>query len=125
MLSNRFELKIPIGINLKQQIIDGCVNLVAKDPNREDERYRVSSQYFDTSDLASFRQKLDGERVRRKYRLRYYTTTLNDRVKIDAAFMEVKHRVNNIIFKERVKLLKDKSDALLAPTTVSYRTHTH
>ena len=114
MLTNRFELKIPIGIDLKQQILDGCANLLAKDPNGEDARYRVSSQYFDTSDLASFRQKLDGERVRRKYRLRYYTTTLKDRIKIDAAFMEVKHRVNNIIFKERVKLLKDKSDALLA-----------
>lgn len=114
MISKRYELKFPISLTLKKQILEQLQHALVRDKNGLNAGYRVSSQYFDSPDLTAYREKLDGERVRKKYRLRYYTRGEGEDVEISSAYMEIKHRINNTVYKERVRLRKDGAEAILA-----------
>ncbi len=64
MATARYELKFPISLAQKLKFVkDVCPGVVA-DANGVRATYRVSSMYFDTSDLRAYWQKMDGEAVR-------------------------------------------------------------
>jgi SPX domain protein involved in polyphosphate accumulation len=77
--------------------------------DREGKCYNVRSIYFDTPRLLFYNEKLDGVKIRKKLRVRVYNTLDRDSI----AFLEIKRKYNNTVFKERVKLpLNDTLDVL-------------
>jgi hypothetical protein len=99
----------------KEHVMAAARHAVQADPHGVGAVYRVSSQYFDTPDLSAYWEKVDGERVRRKYRLRYYSVEGEGGAEqAKGAFMEIKHRINNTVYKERVKLTDAGATAILA-----------
>jgi len=82
-------------------------------------RYRVSSLYLDSPDLALYQQTHAGEKDRFKLRVRTY-----DDDPSHPAFVEVKRKVNRVVHKRRVGLDRDDAQALLMrrdPTTILRR----
>ena len=87
--------------------------------NYPDGRYRVSSLYLDSPDLALYQQTHAGEKDRFKLRVRTY-----DDDPSHPAFVEVKRKVNQVVHKRRVGLDRDDARALLMrrdPTTILRR----
>lgn len=66
--------------------------------------YTVRSVYLDTPDMAAYREKIEGVRARRKYRIRSY----NQYDPEAAAFLEIKRKEGSRVSKFRARLaLKD------------------
>jgi len=115
-MQGRFELKYIVDGETKQRFLDAVQENVSADPHGQNAIYRVSSLYFDTPDFRAVWEKLDGESVRRKFRLRYYSIDHGkaDSVQVSNAFMEIKHRINNTVYKQRVPLSDDGATAILS-----------
>jgi SPX domain protein involved in polyphosphate accumulation len=100
---NRFELKYLAD----RRLIDGFrAELPAKldrDPHGVDGFYPVWSTYYDTRGLHFYWEKIDGEKFRRKLRIRHYGTPddLDDQAPV---WVEIKQRVNRVTQKRRVRL---------------------
>ena len=105
-MQGRFELKYVVDGETKRRFLDAVKDNLCADPHGENAVYRVSSLYFDTPDFRAVWEKLDGESIRRKFRLRYYSidNPESENVQASNAFMEIKHRINNTVYKERVEL---------------------
>lgn len=71
----------------------------------KDNKYLVRSLYFDNDDYNNFFEKVDGIKIRKKFRLRSYDKQLNSKIPI---FLEMKGRVHDRIIKKR--LLIDRND---------------
>jgi len=114
-VKGRYELKFPIERALAPKIVEACKPGLVVDEHTTNSTYRVSSLYFDSADLIAYWEKVDGERVRKKFRLRYYSVSegLHDNL-VQGAFMEIKHRINNTVFKERLPLSDSGASAILA-----------
>lgn len=118
--AGRFELKFPIEVGTALRFLEGARGSLERDPHAEVGGYRVSSLYFDSPDRRAYWEKLDGEARRRKFRLRFYTpidTATGDDARFlgrDSAKMEIKYRLDNRVFKERVDLTPEGAEALLA-----------
>ena len=125
MLTSRYELKYPITADQKERFLQVAREGLIPDPHSVTAAYRVSSQYFDTDDLAAYWEKLDGEEIRQKYRLRYYSVAHSDKPHVLSAFMEIKHRANNTLFKERVRLTDEGAEAILSDSTELTRLRNH
>lgn len=72
-----------------------------------DERgvYPITSLYYDTPDYKAYWDKIDGQRSRRKVRVRIYgDATVKGVTPESTAFLEVKQRVNKLMHKRRVAL---------------------
>lgn len=108
----RYELKYIIDSATRASFLREAQHGLIADPNGQNAIYRVSSVYFDTPDFSAYWEKLDGEGVRRKYRLRYYTPDSADQ-EIGTAYMEIKHRVQNTVYKQRVQLTEAGALAIL------------
>ncbi len=64
--------------------------------------YPITSLYYDTPDYKAYWDKLDGQRSRRKMRVRVYgDTTVTPET---SAFLEIKQRINKLMRKRRVPL---------------------
>src|SRR5688500_6376039 len=64
--------------------------------------YPITSLYYDTPDYKGYWDKLDGQRSRRKVRVRVYgDRTITEET---PAFLEVKQRINKLMRKRRVSL---------------------
>lgn len=115
-MQGRFELKFIVDGETKQRFLDAVQENVSADPHGENAIYRVSSLYFDTPDFRAVWEKLDGESIRRKFRLRYYSIDDDqvDSVQVSNAFMEIKHRINNTVYKQRVQLSNDGATTILS-----------
>jgi len=59
--------------------------------------YSVRSIYFDTPGMLFYYEKIDGQKLRKKLRVRSYDA----RGEHEAAFLEIKRKIDNIIYKER------------------------
>ena len=105
MSEGRYELKFVVDAKQRADFLDAYRSGLMPDPHGKDAVYRVSSVYFDTSDFAAFWEKMDGEAVRSKYRLRFYG--LAENTTVEAAFMEIKHRVHNTVYKQRLRLTNE------------------
>lgn len=115
-MQGRYELKYIVDGETKQRFLDAVQANVSADPHGENAIYRVSSLYFDTPDFRAVWEKLDGESVRRKFRLRYYSVDHDnvDSVQVSNAFMEIKHRIDNTVYKQRVQLSNDGATVILS-----------
>src|SRR3954453_20161814 len=63
-------------------------------------RYPVTSLYFDSYDLAAWREKEDGQFFRRKIRLRTYTEQFSEQT---PCFLEIKRRLDAVVLKYLTK----------------------
>ena len=66
-----------------------------------DNRYFVRSLYFDNINSTNFYEKVDGMKIRKKYRLRTYSKTNNASTKI---FLVMKGRTNQRTYKNRTQI---------------------
>lgn len=101
---DRFELKylvpIPTAAKFKQSL---RAYLVPDDHGDSSGRYRIASLYYDGPDLRFYREKIDGIRVRRKLRIRYYESC--QPLNADSpVFVEIKQRVDRVTQKRRALL---------------------
>ena len=100
---NRYELKYIID---HEQVNDLWVEmgerLEADRHNRADGGYKIASLYYDSGDLRCYWEKIDGEKNRRKVRLRTY---LNEGGQpLGKSFLEIKQRINRTVQKRRTDL---------------------
>lgn len=75
---------------------------------------RVNSLYFDTVGLSAYREKADGDHLKRKVRLRWYGLD-GDLPESVPAFLEVKYRVGSARHKVRQRLEVPRSLLLETP----------
>lgn len=68
----------------------------------------ISSIYFDTPQLASYQEKVNGEFSKTKVRLRWYDPAEKEKEGKIPAFLEIKMKDGNKTHKERKKLLLSK-----------------
>jgi hypothetical protein len=125
MLTSRYELKFLVTAAQKDRFLEAARDGLAEDPHGSQAVYWISSVYFDTPWLGAYWDKLDGVRVRKKFRLRRYAIWEGETLEWHGAFMEIKHRRNNTIYKERVQLRDAAVDAILADATELTRLDRH
>ncbi len=68
--------------------------------NLEQTRYTVRSIYFDTPNLLFYYEKVDGQKLRKKLRVRVYNELTEDA----PAFLEIKRRIDDTIVKDRASV---------------------
>ena len=100
---NRFELKYVADRRLVERFRDDLPAQLDRDAHGVDGFYPVWSTYYDTRDLRFYWEKIDGERFRRKLRIRHYgrPDDLTDEIPV---WVEIKQRVNRVTQKRRVRL---------------------
>ncbi len=113
MLTRRYELKFPMAVEAIAPFMLAARGSLEADVHGRGTAYRVSSQYFDTPDFSAYREKQDGENVRRKLRLRYYAIDPSGAPRVREVFMEIKRRIGNTVFKERLALTDEGAEAIL------------
>jgi len=112
-MGSRYELKFLITAEQKRSFLKAARPWIIVDPLGRKGVYRVTSQYFDSSDLECYWEKLDGVAIRKKIRLRFYEKPEAEGFEVGASFLEVKHRINNTIYKERVQLSEPGAEGIL------------
>lgn len=96
---DRYELKYLLHHKQANEVLATIEPYVRRDENAGlDGFYKVSSLYLDSPDLTCYREKLDGEKFRRKVRVRCYGANPA------RAFIEIKQRMNLGVGKRRVTL---------------------
>jgi len=104
---SRFEFKYILGHRLRGEIEQEINYFMGLDPyvaKKPMQKYMVRSLYFDNSMFTHYHEKIDGLKTRSKFRLRTYT---DDPAEGCAAFLEIKGRHNNLVFKHRAPLSWD------------------
>lgn len=76
---------------------------------RVDNTYQVRSIYFDTPRMLFYYEKMDGLRTRKKLRIRTYNTPAD----ASTAFVEIKRKYNENVFKERALISMDEAPLIL------------
>ena len=97
----RYEFKYKIEMTFIPQIRDFIRPYATIDDHIKDNthnKYTVRSIYFDTPELDSYYEKMDGIKIRKKLRVRTYDDAN------DYAFLEIKRKYVNCIMKERSRL---------------------
>lgn len=93
---NRFELKYLVHYSQASELMRSMAPYVHTDANAgPGGYYKIASRYYDSADLRCYWEKVNGERFRRKVRLRTY----GDAPK--KAFLEIKQRTNLSVQKRR------------------------
>lgn len=69
----------------------------------------VSTLYYDTPALASYQEKVGGDFIKTKCRLRWYDPELSADPALRAAFLEIKHKIGAGRRKSRLRLEVDRS----------------
>ncbi len=88
----RYEFKFLLNKKKAEQIESEIKNFMILDPNAEkniSKKYFVRSLYFDTPNYTNFYDKVDGIKLRKKFRIRSYN---NKRKKSSNIFLEMKGR---------------------------------
>lgn len=109
---NRFEQKYLVHSDAIRDLLPRLAPYVVADPHATDERgYDVHSVYWDSPDLVSFWEKVDGQKYRRKLRFRRYSGA-------DAVFVEIKQRTDQTVQKRRTRLSGPEFGALFGSGTI-------
>lgn len=96
---NRFELKYLLHVRQARELLDSLGAHVTTDANAgRDGFYKIASVYYDSADLSAYWEKLDGEKYRRKVRVRTYGEQPGE------GFLEVKQRLNLTVQKRRCRM---------------------
>jgi SPX domain protein involved in polyphosphate accumulation len=94
---NRYEFKYVMPIDLATAFVDEVRGHLEPDPHAgADGLYRISSTYYDSASLDCYWEKIEGQRVRRKLRIRRYMDDPSD-----SALIEIKQRVDRTVQKRR------------------------
>lgn len=115
MIVNRRELKYVISESDYYNYNNLFKKLLTSDPNNKNCGYKIRSLYFDTLNNDDYYQKLNGEEVRKKIRLRIYD------VNTDNVKLEIKRKLNinqikettTISREDAIKLINKRYDVLL------------
>jgi SPX domain protein involved in polyphosphate accumulation len=101
--AQRFELKYLIRHEQQQAIVDELHAFAEPDRYGDAQgSYAITSLYYDSPDHKAYWDKIEGQRFRRKVRVRTYG---EDRVTPETAvFVEIKQRRNKTLQKKRVRL---------------------
>lgn len=99
----REEKKYLIGIEDRFKLNNYLKNFLTEDPHNGAEGYLVRSLYFDTLNEKDFTEKQDGIEMRRKVRLRIYSS------KDEYAKLEIKQKQGN--YQKKRSLIIKKEDA--------------
>ncbi len=100
---NRFELKYVADRRLVEAFRQELPGRLERDPYGVDGFYPIWSTYYDSPDLRFYWEKIDGEKFRRKLRIRHYG--MPDELTAETpVFVEIKQRVNRVTQKRRVRL---------------------
>lgn len=100
----RFEFKYQAPLNLIEGLIPDFLKYMAWDPYARDlpnKSYAVSSLYFDSVGLGCYFQNLNGDRVRKKLRIRFYDSFLKPETPV---FLEIKRKYDMVSIKDRLTL---------------------
>ncbi len=100
---NRFELKYLADRRLVDRLRAALPARLDPDPHGLDGFYPIWSTYFDSPSLRFYWEKVDGEKFRRKLRIRHYGTP-HDLSLDTPVWVEIKQRVNRVTQKRRVRL---------------------
>ena len=104
----RYEFKYFMSSKISDEIFNQSLNFMNIDNyalKNHNSKYLVRSLYFDNDDYSNFFEKVDGIKIRKKFRLRCYDKDFQSNNPI---FLEMKGRVHDRIIKKRV--LIDKND---------------
>jgi len=102
-MNMRYEQKYIVPRNDLEALRTSLLPYVTLDPfaaRKKDKFYTIRSIYLDTPGLRSYREKLEGVKVRRKYRIRGYDAPAD----AHRVFLEIKQKVDQVGFKYRCQL---------------------
>lgn len=100
---NRFELKYLADRRQVESFRSGLPVSLQRDPHGVDGFYPIWSTYYDTTGLQCYWEKIDGEKFRRKLRIRHYGAP-HQLIDSTPVFVEIKQRVNRVTQKRRMCL---------------------
>jgi hypothetical protein len=109
---SRYELKYLVTESCARAIRDFALSYLVPDSHDDtasDSAYNVYSLYLDTPSLALCRATMQGYKNRFKLRIRFYDDSADS-----PAFLEVKRRLNDVIYKQRVVVRRPAVARLLA-----------
>lgn len=98
----RYEIKFVMPLDKMNSIRRAISELLDPDEHNGNHGYHVHSLYFDSPDLDWFWEKVEGERIRTKMRIRIYPE--ESLQASETAFVELKLKTGNIVHKRRVAL---------------------
>ena len=120
---SRFEQKYLIPVSYKDEIIAYFERKSELDHfNLNDKPYIVNSIYFDSPDFVFYQDKINGYPNRKKIRVRYYDKDYDSKV-TSQAFLEIKHKFWDKVFKERVLIDRKFMNNLLTSNFVDMTKH--
>lgn len=107
--SKRFERKYVIDFLTYSGILKDIKPFFEFDKNGDKNGcYIVSSLYYDSSDFRFYREKVDGEKIRSKLRLRTYKSLSGkDLLAKDKIFLEIKKRDNLNVCKKKILMFEE------------------
>ncbi len=102
----RYEFKYILDTIQREKIENDVKNFMELDNfAKKNKSYFVRSLYFDDPNYINYYEKIDGMKLRHKFRLRTYGKDYSQDIPI---FLEVKGRINQRTYKKRLKI--DKKD---------------
>jgi len=105
---SRFEMKYLLNKNLSLNIQNEIKKFMTYDGyiNKDfsEKKYYVRSIYFDNDSYSNFNEKVDGLKIRHKFRIRTYSSKLT---KNSTLYLEEKGRLNQRTYKVRSKISKN------------------
>lgn len=106
---DRWELKYLMDVRSIPNLLEYLSPLLIADENGDSGSYKIRSLYYDTRDFKYYFEKIDGEKIRSKPRIRSY----NQITENDTVFFELKRRINQATQKSRVLMnLQDAYDLI-------------
>lgn len=106
---NRFEIKYILTLKQAEDLKkDLALYLVPDQHSTNDGRYKLASVYYDSPKLNCYWEKVNGDRFRRKLRIRHYesSTPLQGSTPV---FAEIKQRIGKVTQKRRAVLTYDQA----------------
>lgn len=98
LMFNRHELKFLIDVKLHSAISKQMIPFMARDAYCKDNmHYSITSLYYDTYDYVCYRDKIDGQKIRQKLRIRKYRDG-------GPVYVELKNKYINQVMKRRLAL---------------------
>ena len=110
---SRYEFKFLLSQNKANQIENEIKNFMILDENalnKKNKKYFVRSLYFDTPEYSNFYEKVDGIKIRKKFRIRSYSNNKKDNPNL---FLEMKGRKNQKTYKLRTPILSEHLEYLI------------
>jgi len=108
--AGRYEIKFVLPFREMDEIRHSISKLLEPDPNNEENGYKVLSLYYDSPDLVWFWDKVEGERIRTKMRLRIYPK--NGLENVQTGYVELKLKTGHLVNKKRFNLDIEQAIAL-------------